>query len=287
MANPAPPQRIALLSPGAMGSAVAARLAEAGHAVLTSLAGRSASTRARAEAAGMQDATDEALAGCDMILSVVPPAEAEPLVERFLPYLRRRETKPLFVDANALNPATKKRLAARLAEAGCGMVDGGIIGPPPTGGGRVTTTFLSGPQAGAAGAILDVPGCGATVLDGDVGAASALKMCYGGINKGVVGLASALLLAAHRHGAADALRAEMQRSMPDLFTRYRRQIPDMVPKAYRWVAEMQEIAAFLGEDDAAGAQLFEGMAGLFAGIEIDRQGSGENIARLLRAVMPD
>lgn len=280
-------KRIALISPGAMGSAVAARLSEAGHHVLTSLAGRSATSRARAEAAGMADANDAELAGCDMFLSIVPPAEAEGLVERFMPLLGSQARKPLFVDANALNPASKKRLAARLAEAGIDMIDGAIIGPPPTGGNRVTTTFLSGPKANAASVILDVPGCGATALDGSIGAASALKMCYGGINKGVVGLATALLLAAHRHGAADALRAEMQRSMPDLFLRYGRQVPDMVPKAYRWIAEMEEIAAFLAEDDPAGAQLFEAMAGLFAGVEADLQGSGESIAALRRAVIPD
>lgn len=280
-------KRIALISPGAMGSALAARLAEAGHSVLTSLAGRSDASRARAAAAGMADAVDAELAGCDLILSVVPPAEADALVERFMPLLRDRPTKPLFVDANALNPASKKRLAARLAEAGIDMVDGAIIGPPPIRGQRVTTTFLSGSQARLAGPILDVSGCGATVLDGGVGAASALKMCFGGINKGVVGLATALLLAADRHGAADALRAEMQRSMPDLFTRYGRQIPDMVPKAYRWVAEMEEIAAFLAEDDPAGARLFEGMAGLFAAVEADRQDAGEAIEILKRAVRPD
>lgn len=282
-----PALRIALISPGAMGSAIAACLSAAGHDVLTSLAGRSAASRARAEGAGMRDATDEQLAQCDMILSVVPPAEAEGLAERFMPLLQARAAKPLFVDANALNPTSKKRLAARLAEAGIRMVDGAIIGPPPTGGNRVTTTFLSGGEAAAARAILDVPNCGATVLDGGVGAASALKMCYGGINKGVVGLATALLRAAHRHGAAEALRAEMQRSMPDLFLRYGRQIPDMVPKAYRWVAEMEEIAAFLAEDDPAGGQLFEAMAGLFAAVEDDRQGTGEEIAALKRAVLPD
>ena len=286
MASLSPPRRIALISPGAMGSAFAARLAEAGHVVLTSLAGRSAASRARALAAGMADARDAELAACDMILSIVPPAEADGLVERFMPLLPAQAEKPLFVDANALNPASKKRLAARLAEAGCDMVDGAIIGPPPEKGSRVTTTFLSGPRARDA-AFLDVPGCGATVLDGDVGAAAALKMCYGGINKGVVGLATALLRAAHRHGAADALRAEMQRSMPDLFARYGRQIPDMVPKAYRWVAEMEEIAAFLAEDDAAGAQLFEGMAGLFAHVAADREADGQDIAILKRAVTPD
>ena len=277
---------IALIAPGAMGSAMAARLTDAGHRVLTSLAGRSAASRARAEAAGMIDAPDEQLVACNMILSIVPPAEAAGLVERFMPLLRAQAHKPLFVDVNALNPVSKKALAARLAQAGCDMVDGGIIGPPPTGGSRLTTTFLSGARAQDA-MILDVPGSGAAVLEGDVGAASALKMCYGGINKGVVGLASALMRAAARHGAADALHAEMQRSMPDLFTRYQRQVPDMIPKAYRWVAEMQEIAAFLGEDDAAGAQLFEGMAGLFAHIEADQQGDGEDIAALMRAIAPD
>ena len=279
--------RIALISAGAMGSALAARLSQAGHDVLTSLDGRSAASRARAEAAGMTEASDAELAQCDMILSVVPPAEAADLVERFMPLLEMQARKPLYVDANALNPVSKKRLAARLVDVGIDMVDGAIIGPPPTGDHRVTTIFLSGVIAPAAGVILDVPGCGATVLDGGVGAASALKMCYGGINKGVVGLATALLLAAHRHGAADALRAEMQRSMPDLFLRYGRQVPDMVPKAYRWVAEMEEIATFLAEDDPAGGQLFEAMAGLFASVEADRQDSGEAIAALRRAVIPD
>ncbi len=283
----ADPQRIALISPGAMGSALAACLVAAGHEVLTSLAGRSGASRERAHEAGMTDATDEELAACDIFLSVVPPAQAAPLAERFLPLFRAQPRKPLYVDANALNPASKKALAARLAEAGVDMVDGAIIGPPPTGTARATTTFLSGPQAAAAGPILDVPGCGATVLEGDVGAASALKMCYGGINKGVVGLATALLLAAERHGAADALRAEMQRSMPDLFLRYGRQIPDMVPKAYRWVAEMEEIAAFLGEDDSVGERLFEGMAGLFAHVAADREGDGGDVAILQRAVAPD
>lgn len=278
--------RIALLSPGAMGSAVAARLVAAGHSVFTSLDGRGAASRARAEAAGMVHAPDATLAGCDIILSIVPPAQAAPLVERLLPHLRAQARKPLFVDANALSPASKKALAARLAEAECAMVDGAIIGPPPTGGPRVTATFLSGPQAAQA-MVLDVPGCGAQLLEGDVGAAAALKMCFGGINKGVVGLASALLRAAHRHGAAEALRAEMQRSMPDLFARYQRQIPDMLPKAYRRVAEMEEIAAFLSPNDADGGALFEAMAGLFAQVETDRQGDGREIAALERAVTPD
>lgn len=286
MASTPPRLRIALLSPGAMGSAVAARLTDAGHEVLTSLAGRGAQSRARAAAASMTDATDVELASCDIILSIVPPADAAALVERFLPLIAARDTKPLFVDANALNPVSKRALAERLASVGGALVDGAIIGPPPTGGPRPTILHLSGPDAARA-AVLDVPGCEANVLGGEIGAASALKMCFGGINKGVVGLATALLLAAERHGAADALRAEMQRSMPDLFVRFSRQIPDMFPKAYRWVAEMEEIAAFLGADDASGQRLFEGMAGMFGRIAADMATERHDIAVLERAITPD
>jgi hypothetical protein len=55
----------------------------------------------------------------------------------------------------------------------------------------------------------------------------------------------------------------------------------MFPKAYRWVAEMEEIAEFLGADDPA-ALIFKGMAGLFQTIADDRNGSRELIATLER-----
>jgi hypothetical protein len=79
-----------------------------------------------------------------------------------------------------------------------------------------------------------------------LGAASALKMSYAGINKGTTLLAAAMLLGATRAGAADALRAELSERRPELLDRYARSIPDMYLKAYRWAPEMEEIAEFLG-----------------------------------------
>ena len=67
---------VAVIAAGMMGSGVAGRLSANGIAVRTSLAGRSVPTRKRAEAAGMADATDQEIAGCDIILSIVPPGEA-------------------------------------------------------------------------------------------------------------------------------------------------------------------------------------------------------------------
>lgn len=277
------PLRIALISPGAMGSAIGARLRDEGHALFTALTARSAASRARAEAAGMRHAEDDALAACDIILSILPPADAADLVERLLPHIAAQKTKPLFVDANALNPATKKALATRLATVGCEMVDGAILGPPPGSDTRATTLLLSGDAAERA-SVLATLACPTKIIAGGIGAASAVKMCFGGINKGIVGLAAVLLLAAERHGAADALKAEMAHHMPDLFTRYQRQVPDMFPKAYRWIAEMEEISAFLGDDDPAGAETFRGIAAMFARIAGDVAGERRDVAVLEQAL---
>ncbi|HEX6840613.1 MAG TPA: DUF1932 domain-containing protein, partial [Stellaceae bacterium] len=51
-------------------------------------------------------------------------------------------------------------------------------------------------------------------------------------------------------------------SQPQLLAWLARQVPRMYPKAYRWVAEMEEIAAFAAADPAA-AQLYQGLARLY------------------------
>jgi len=273
---------VALLSPGAMGAGVGARLAEGGARVLTMLAGRSAASRARAAAAGFLDATAEEIAGADLVLSVVPPAEAPPLARSLLPHLARRAEPPAFLDLNALAPATKRMLAGEAAAAGVPFVDGCIIGGPPAPGRPGPAIYAAGPAASAAERLAPL-GLDIRLLDGPVGAAAALKMCYGGINKGLVGLATAMLRAAERSGAAPALRAEMARSMPDLARRFAVQVPDMYPKAGRWVAEMEEIAAFLAPDQA-GAAVFAGMARLFGDMAADVAGPGTERAALDRAL---
>jgi L-threonate 2-dehydrogenase len=274
--------RIALLSPGAMGSAVGARLVGHGLRVITSLDGRSPASVQRAAAAGMAAAPEAELAGAALILSIVPPGDAEAVVRRLLPHLAAVERKPIFVDANALSPATKRSMAALIESAGCRMVDGSIIGPPPTEAARGTMVYLSG-TAAAEAAWLGGYGLEIRVLDGPIGAAAALKMCFAGINKGIAGLATVMMLAAERSGAGAALRAQLGESMPQLLERFRFQIPDMFPKAHRWVAEMREISAFLDEDPA-GAAIFEGMAQLYERIAVDVAGDRMERTLLDRAI---
>jgi hypothetical protein len=113
-----------------------------------------------------------------------------------------------------------------------------------------------------------------------VGAASALKMSYAGVNKGLTALGAAMALAATRAGAATAMRDELAESQPLILARLANSLPDMLPKAYRWVAEMREIAGFLGPDDPA-ALIFEGAARLFEHIAEQNKNDGPDIASLL------
>ena len=75
-------------------------------------------------------------------------------------------------------------------------------------------------------------------------------MSYAGITKGFTALGAGMMLAATRGGSAEALKAELAESRPDLLRYLSNQIPGMYSKAYRWVAELDEIASFVGADHA-------------------------------------
>jgi 3-hydroxyisobutyrate dehydrogenase-like beta-hydroxyacid dehydrogenase len=278
------PPIVAVIAPGAMGSAVAARLTAHGVEVRTALAGRSAASAARAAKAGMRGVEDAAIVASDIILSIVPPGEAVGLAERLAPALAASAHKPVYADCNAVSPATVARIAAVLSPTGCAFVDAGIIGPPPTADQRVTRIYLSGPDASRV-AVLAEHGLDLPVLDGPIGFASAMKLSYAGITKGFTALGAMMLLAATRAGTAAPLRAELAQSQPQLLGWLARQLPRMPDKAYRWVAEMEEIAAF-NEADPAAAALFSSAARLYERIAADHAAAGPETAALLRFLTP-
>jgi 3-hydroxyisobutyrate dehydrogenase-like beta-hydroxyacid dehydrogenase len=258
---------VAVIAPGMMGSAVGHVLAHAGLEVRTSLTGRTEATAARAKAAGMVHASDEQIVASDIILSILPPGDAVALAERFAPALRAATKKPIYTDCNAVSPGTVLRVARVIEETGATFVDGGIIGGPPSPGSKATKIYLSG-EAAAKVAELERYGLTMPVQPGPIGAASAMKLSYAGITKGFQALGAAMMLAATRAGTAEDLKKELLSSQPALVGWLTRQMPRMYSKAYRWVAEMEEIAEFVGEDPAA-RQYFEAAAQLYARIAAD------------------
>jgi 3-hydroxyisobutyrate dehydrogenase-like beta-hydroxyacid dehydrogenase len=268
---------VMIIGAGAMGSGVGRRLAEQGVTVTCPLAGRSEASVARARSAGMRAAKDSEAAEADFVLSIIPPGNAVATAQRFAPILATSSKKPIFVDCNAVNPDTIERVASAIAPTGCSFVDAGIIGGPPKEG-YGPTFYASGPRAVDFAALANF-GLTIRLLDGPVGAASALKMSYAGITKGLQALGAAMMLAASRAGTADDLRAELEQSQPLLLGWFTRQIPSMYSKAYRWVAEMDEIAAFVGEDQAAHA-IFGGTARLYERLAQDFAGDKNEVAAL-------
>lgn len=269
---------VAVIAPGMMGSAVAKCLTTGGLEVRTLLEGRGADTLARARDAGMTGASTAQIAECDIILSILPPGSALELAERLAPALRAAAKKPVYVDCNALDPATVLRIARVVEETGATFVDGGIIGGPPEPRSKATRIYVSGPAA-AKVTVLEQYGLTMPVQPGPIGAASAMKMSYAGITKGFTALGAAMMLAATRAGTAEALKAELSGSQPALYGWLTKQMPKMYSKAYRWVAEMEEIAAFVGEDPAA-AKFYQGAAQLYERIAADFDGPNKETAML-------
>ena len=261
---------VAIIAQGSMGAAVATRLTEHQVTVLTSLNGRSEASGKRAREAGMKAVSDRELAEADFFLSIVPPGEALALAERLESVFTAANKKPIYVECNAVSPGTVNHIAKVIAATGCPFVGAGIIGPPPKPGTANTKFYAAGPQAGEF-AKLNEYGLIVRVLTGPVTAAAALKMSYAGITKGFTALGAAMMLAATRGGSAEALKAELAESQPALLGFLSRSVTNMYAKAYRWVAELDEIGTFVGDDVAehdmleAAARLYERMAADFDG----------------------
>ncbi len=271
---------VVVIAMGEMGSGVARRLHERGARVLTSLAGRSSASRARAERAGVTSVEDDLslLADADFVLSIVPPGQALAFGERMAPPLRESNRRAVFVDCNAVSPETARKTAGVIAAAGAPFVDAGIIGGPPREGTPGPRFYASGPQAAAFATLRDYE-LDVRLLDGTVGSASALKLSYASITKGLTALGSVAMLGAERAGVGAALRSELAESQPALKAYLERQVPAMYAKAYRWVAEMEEIAAYL-EADPAAAAIFQGAASLYGRLAREQAAQGPEIATL-------
>jgi len=234
---------IAILMPGDMGHAVGRVLREHGFDVVVALEGRGPHTHALADAAGLRDvgSVPSAVEAADLILSILPPSAALHQAEQVASAMQALGNKPVYVDCNAISPATAKEVAAVIEATGALFIDAGIIGLAP-GKGTGPRFYVSGPDVGA---MLALDGKGFEVIHAGagVGEASALKMVYAGLTKGTWTLQTAVLLAAQRLGVIDPLLEELDHSQGAAISAMRAKVPFLPADSARWVGEMEEIAA--------------------------------------------
>jgi 3-hydroxyisobutyrate dehydrogenase-like beta-hydroxyacid dehydrogenase len=229
---------VGLLHPGEMGAAVGRCLADGGHQVLWTPEGRSAATAERAEKAGLiASRLPELVRRCDLIVSVCPPHAALDVARQVAGF------GGIFVDANAISPATAREVAGIVEAGGAAYVDGGIIGPPPTAPGH-TRLYLSGARAEEVRRVFEGTAVGARAVSPDgAGAASAVKMAYASWTKGSAALVLASRALARAEGVEETLLDEWAMSQPDLDARSARAARAAAAKGWRWIAEMEEIAS--------------------------------------------
>ncbi|KAI1481980.1 6-phosphogluconate dehydrogenase C-terminal domain-like protein [Daldinia eschscholtzii] len=294
--------KIGIISIGDMGVGIAKLLVANGFSVATNAKGRSNDTIERAKSAQVELLdSDEALTQqCSVILSVVPPRDALATAQRIAdalsgPLRRSDGLTPLyFADLNAVSPSTVKRTASlfdRRSSLSVRFVDGSILGGPPA---PKTNSSSDGvewalPRIPTSGPhkLSEIPDFGpklaATLntrhVSPDIGAASGLKMCFASFSKGFTALAIQSFTTAHRLGVLSDLQGELQTLMPQRYELAEKGVVGMPPKAYRWVAEMEEIARTLSEEGGFEPDSFIGAAKVYRTVADDTVLGQEKIGK--------
>jgi len=282
---------VGFMTPGDMGQAVAMQIKARGYTVLTALDKRSERSRTLAREAGLTDVgtIPKLVAESDVVLSVMNPGAAVDFAREAADAIRASGRKTLFADCNAVAPDTVREIAGIIEGAGGRFLDGGIIGPPPRGQAK-TNLYVSGPGAGDLEALAG-PQLRVHVVSDRIADASALKMCYGALNKGTQALWLEILIAAQRLGVDARLEEQVRASRGDLLDSMLGQFPIMPPKAYRWVPEMLEISKTLSSAGITpkvfqgAAEIFDFVAGTPLGKETpetrDKGRTGKDVVRSL------
>ncbi|MCA9848618.1 MAG: NAD(P)-dependent oxidoreductase [Dehalococcoidia bacterium] len=230
---------IGVVHPGSMGAAVAASIVSTGRRVVWTGEDRSEATHRRAEEAGLEDVhwLNAVVNQSDVIISVCPPHAALEVAQD----VRNLGFQGIFVDANAISPDTAREGKSIIESVGGEYVDGGIVGGPPKKPGT-TRLYLSGDEAPRVAKLIEGGPLEVIVLDAPAGAASALKMAYAAWTKGTSALLADILAMAQHEDILEALQQEWAGSQPDL-ERKAAALSGAAAKAWRWVGEMEEIAA--------------------------------------------
>lgn len=226
-----------------MGSAVAKSLELRDIKTFTCLAGRSQRSRELAQAAGMTAVDDlsSLVEGAEILLSIMPPAAALTFAQEVCPVIAASGKDALFVDCNAVSPATVGEIAAVASENHVRFQDVGIIGPAPRPGRSAVRFYTSGPWINVIEEIrtdlIDVRPLGEVI-----GRASAIKMVYASLTKGTHALRAAALMAGDELGVGAEIRTEWQQSLPDVYKAMEGRMPILAADSARWAGEMREIA---------------------------------------------
>jgi 3-hydroxyisobutyrate dehydrogenase-like beta-hydroxyacid dehydrogenase len=235
-------KRIGILSIGEMGFHWAKLLTSHGVEVLTYDKDRGETSRRRGENAGVKSlpSMEQLVNDAETIVSIVIPSAAKRVAENVAAAVGKTGRKGLlFLDANAISPMTADDIAKILGPCGVGFVDGCIIGSASRMG-KGTIVYVSGAEA-ARTRDLEPFGIPVRVLGPNTSQASAFKIVYAGLTKGLQALFCELLMGAQRFGLLEEIRAQYEESFPGLLDKVSGSIVGLRIHASRRAEEMDEL----------------------------------------------
>ena len=235
-------QKIAIMSIGEMGFHWAKLLKGHGVEVLTYDKDRGEVSRKRAENAGVKSVPSmAALVGeAELIVSIVVPFAAKRVAAKVAKAVVKAGRRDLlYLDANAISPMTADAIAKTLVPAEVNFVDGCIIGAAARMG-KGTIVYVSGPNATRLRDLeaFDIP---IKVLGPSTNQASAFKVVYAGLTKGLQALFCELLMGARSFGLLNEIRAQYEESFPGLLDKVSSSIVGLRLHAGRRAEEMDEL----------------------------------------------
>jgi len=254
-------ETVGVMSPGDMGSGVGGVLKKNGLKVITALEGRSDESKRRAFEQGFEDvgSLDELVIQSDIVLSILVPSEALSFAQNISKVIVHTDAKLVLADCNAVSPSTGAQIGKEITNAGGKFIDAGIIGGSPRTG-AVPRIYACGEHANILGE-LDGKGISVPIMNGPIGSASGLKMVYAALTKGTAALYASTLMTAKSLDLYEDLVNELEQSQASTLTGMDT-LKTVSTKAFRWIGEMDEIAATFG-DAGTTSKIHEGASETF------------------------
>jgi putative dehydrogenase len=243
--------RVALITPGALGTTVGKTLACAGHDILCCLSERSEATRQRGAEAGFVICRSlrEAVLESEIVLSLVPPTQAVGVSCQFAQFLEDNRgggdisCSRIYVDGNSISPRTAGVVLQAVSRDGAGAVKASFFGPASSLG-KDNVVVLSGKSAMEVAALFESQ-VEVRVIGDEFNAASAVKMSMSILTKTLPALFIEAMSAAAAGGQLDVMLDLFERLYPGIMNFLRRTLPTYENHAARRLDEMLEIETWL------------------------------------------
>ena len=187
----------------------------------------------------------EALNAAELIFSVVTADQALVAAQDAASLLRPGQ---FWFDCNSVAPHTKRAAAEAVAASGATYVDVAVLAPVlPMRAAVPLLVAADHESAQAADRLRAVGFTDVTMIDGEIGAASAVKMIRSVMIKGMEALSAECALAATAAGVCDRVIASLDASWPgaDWKRRFDYNIDRMIVHGTRRAAEMEQVVATL------------------------------------------